>query len=245
MLAIVWEDTEMALFGKKAAPPEPRDRALEFFTVSQADHFRTIARNAFAENGLEVDIYPDHAVDSSGRQFGFWNIATQCADARPRDWPRLLSTHVRRITESMDAPDPFQDLEADDAAARTYLRLYAADALPSFDAYPHREFAPGIVELLALDLPETVAIFDHEHANRLGGVAALRASGLANLRGLSVEHLETVPAPGGGDFTALLGNSVYTGSRAVLLPRLATDVTGTEPGGHGWLMSVPNRHQVV
>jgi hypothetical protein len=65
------------------------------------------------------------------------------------------------------------------------------------------------------------------------------------LQALPVEQLETIKAPGGGQFTALLGDSVYTASRAVLLPALATKLTGQELSEHGWLLSIPNRHQVV
>jgi hypothetical protein len=235
----------MPLFKRRAAEPEARDEALELFTVSEANDFRTVVRNAFAEMGLEVEIRPDHAIDSAGRQFGFWNIATQCADAPRRDWPSLVSIHARRVLESMDGPDPFQDLEREEAAGRTYARLYAADALLSPELHPHREFAPGIVEALALDLPETVSVFTHENAASLGGFEALRAAGIANLQALPVERLETIQAPGGAQFTALMGESVYTASRALLLPALATQLTEDEVSEHGWLLSIPNRHQVV
>lgn len=46
----------------------------------------------------------------------------------------------------------------------------------------------------------------------------LGAQGIANLRGLEVEQLETLPAPGGGSFIVLLGESVHTASRALLFP---------------------------
>jgi hypothetical protein len=235
----------MPRFKRKVLQPEPRDDGLDVFTVSQANEFRAVARNAFAEMGLEVEIRSDHAVDSAGRQFGFWNIATQCADAPRRDWPGLVSAHARRVLESMDGPDPFQDLDRGEAARRTYARLYAAESLLSPELFPHREFAPGIVEALALDLPETVAVFSHENAATLGGFDALRAAGVANLHTLPVERLETIQAAEGSQFTALMGDSVYTASRALLLPALATQLTGEEVSGHGWLFSVPNRHQVV
>ena len=53
-------------------------------------------------------------------------------------------------------------------------------------------------------------------------------------------------SPEPGSFTALLGESVYTASRALLLPDLASELTGKRVREEfGWLMSVPNRHQVV
>ena len=53
-------------------------------------------------------------------------------------------------------------------------------------------------------------------------------------------------SPEPGSFTALLGESVYTASRALLLPDLASELMGKRVRDEfGWLMSVPNRHQVV
>lgn len=80
----------------------------------------------------------------------------------------------------------------------------------------------------------------------VGGWEALRTQGLGNLRALEHEQVETVPAQGGGTFSALLGDSVYTASKALLLPGIATELTGKQPRHDlGWLMSIPNRHQLV
>lgn len=40
-------------------------------------------------------------------------------------------------------------------------------------------------------------------------------------------------------------DSVYTASRALLLPSLARELKGEVAGDHGWLMSVPNHHQLI
>jgi hypothetical protein len=235
----------MGLFGRRSSEQQETDAALTFFTVQQADDFRSIARQVFAEHGLEVTVHADHAVDDGGRQFGFWNVAAQCAQTRRARWPATVREHVGRVLADMDAPDPFAQLDRENVAGRVHTRLYPEDGLPTPDRYPHREFAPGIVEMLALDLPDSVVVFDHDNAARLGGWEALRAQGVANLRALPVERLESLQAPGGGQFHALLGESVYTASRAVLLPALATELEGRPPATFGWLMSVPNRHQVA
>ena len=223
----------------------PADDALTFFTRDKADEFRALVAATLGERGLEVQMMPDHAVDAAGRQLGLWNLAAQCVEARRREWPRLVAEHVDRVLASLDAPDPFEDLSADEAAQHTFARLYDAGAMPSLDGFPHREFVPGVVELLALDLPETVAVYNREHASRLGGWERLRGHGVDNLRSLPVEQLEQVDVPGGGTFHALIGDSVHTASRALLLPELASTLTGQEDLGHGWLMSIPNRHQVA
>ncbi|KAB2811259.1 hypothetical protein F9L07_04955 [Pimelobacter simplex] len=231
-----------------AAAPVVPDEALPFLGVEDAQHLRGLVRTAFAERGVEVSVHAGHVADDSGRQFGLWNVAASChQDDRGRAaWPALVGTHVERVLASMDAPDPFADLSPEQAATRTYVRLYERDAIPRLDGFPHREFAPGLVEMLALDLPDTVAVYDDARAARLGGTDALRAHGLANLHRQPVEQLERLDLPdGGGAFQVLLGESVHTASRALLLPRLATELTGHESGRHGWLLCVPNRHQVA
>jgi hypothetical protein len=46
------------------------DDALTFLTVTDAAVVRSLVREAFAERGLEVSMYPDHARDAAGREFG-------------------------------------------------------------------------------------------------------------------------------------------------------------------------------
>jgi len=235
----------MALFRKRTVVAEPNDLALTFFSISAANEFRSLAARVFADIGVRVVIHPDHAVDQSGRQFGFWNVDALCAQQPGHEWHDTLLKHLTTVLDAMNAPSPFDGLDQAEAEYRTYSRLYDAASVPSLEKYPHQEFAPGIVEMLALDLPDAAAIFKHEDVRHLGGFAALRSRGVANLEELPVESFETLPTAGGGSFHALLGESVYTASRALLRPSLATTLSGDAPNEHGWLMSVPNRHQVV
>lgn len=235
----------MGLFRKPAKSTDQPDEAMPFFSAPEANALRELVRRAFAERGMEVVVHPDHAVDDRGRQFGFWNLGAQCADAPPGRWPGLVADHLHRVLASSDTSDPFDSLSADEATTRTYARLHPVDGVPTLEPYPHREFVPGVVEMLALDLPEAVAYYSHENSEALGGWEALRAAGIRNLKALPVEQLELIDAPGGGSFTVLLGNSVHTASRALLLPELAAELRAEPPPEHGWLMSVPNRQQVI
>ncbi len=236
----------MAIFKKKTSEPEAPDSELPFFTESSANRFRETVREVFAEMGLEVIMEPGHAIDDSGRSFGFWNVATACNDRPQLAWRRVIRSHLKRVLASFNLPDPFDVLAPEDVATQTFARLYDVEGVPGIEDYPHREFAPGIVELLALDLPDTVAVFSHDNASKFGGWEALRTQGISNLGQLNVEQLETIPTPGEGSFMSLLGNSVHTASRALLLPGLASELTGQRVReDYGWLMSVPNRHQVV
>ena len=97
---------------------------------------------------------------------------------------------------SFDGSDPFEELTPAEVSSQTYARLYDEASLPNLDEYPHSQFAPGVVEMLALDLPNTVAVYFRKHADKFGGWEALRRQGLTSLRALEHEHLETVPTQG-------------------------------------------------
>lgn len=236
----------MGWFSRRGGGRSGPDEALPFLDVGQAAELRSLVARAFAERGLEVTVHPDHVVDSAGGVYGLWNVATACHhDERGRSaWPDVVADHVRRVLTELDT-DPFAELTAEDVADRTYLRLWDEASLPDRHGYPHREFAPGVVELLALDLPESVAIFTREHARRHGGFGTLREHAVRNLGRLPVDELERVEGPRGSVFHLLGGESVYTAGLAVLLPDLSTRLLGETPGPYGWLLSVPHRHQLA
>lgn len=145
----------------------------------------------------------------------------------------------------MDGPDPFADLTADEVSQSVYARLYEEDAIPGLENFPHREFAPGVLELLALDLPDSVAMFRRADVERFGGWQALREQGLRNLASQPIEQHEVLPGPNGVTFNLLIGDSVHTASRALTLPQLLLDL-GLEPTcEHGFLVGFPNRHQLA
>jgi len=108
-----------------------------------------------------------------------------------------------------------------------------------------RELAPGLLEGLALDLPDAVVTFGDQHVEQFGGLAALREAGLANLRALPVEQHERLDAPGGGHFEVLLGESVYTASRVLAMPELLRVLLGPVDTRHGVLAAVAHRHQAA
>lgn len=236
----------MPLFSRRRQP-DPPDPALPFLTEPQARELRGLVRSAFATRGLEVTVRADHVEDAAGRQYGLWNVAASCHDdERGRAaWPAVVDRHVQAVLAAMDAPDPFETMSDDELLASTYVRLYEAAGIPEPDRYPHVEFAPGLLAMLALDLPETVALMPRDVVTRLGGWQSAQERGLGNLRRERVDQQEVLQAPGGATFSVVLGESVYTASLALLLPERLREWGAPEPGPHGWLLSVPNRHQVV
>ncbi|MFJ4206852.1 hypothetical protein ACIPY2_00095 [Paenarthrobacter sp. NPDC089675] len=171
----------MGLFKKRAPAPEPMDEELTFFTVSKANKFRGLMRELLAEMGYEVQIHALHAVDAQGRGYGFRNVAARCNARDEVEWRDTIAEHLQRVLASFENPDPFENVQPGNIAKQTFARLYGENHLPKMERYPHREFAPGIVEVLALDLPDLVQMFDHDRARKFGGWEELRARGITNL----------------------------------------------------------------
>ena len=233
----------MGLFTKRRDDSGP-DPELTFLTVDEAQRVRALVRESFARNGLEVTVHAGHVSDAAGRQFGLWNVAAKCHHhGKRKEWPSVVDEHVATLLAGADR-DPLEGLSDDEIVARTYVRLYAATDVRDLDDRPHREFAPGLVELLAFDQPDSVMAHRGDDVRRLGGWAALRERGLANLARDPVQDHQRIGVGDGATIHAVNGDSVYTASKALLLPGLAARL-GDEPGEHGWLLVVPNRHQLA
>ncbi|MGN6523309.1 MAG: hypothetical protein ACTHMZ_08945 [Actinomycetes bacterium] len=234
--------------GGGSPDPSSADGYLTFLTADDASRLRGLVREAFAEQGLEVTVYDDRVEDSDGRQFGLWNVAAAAHndDGGPNAWPKVVRQHVRAILAGMDGTNPFEELTRESAEERTYARIYDRAGLPpDIDRFPHVEFAPGLVTMLALDLPETVAVYRREDAERLGGWQRLHDAGLVNLRREEPQEATRVEINQGGHLWVLAGESVYTASRALLLPELAATLGDERDEGNGWLLALPNRHQLA
>ncbi len=234
------------LFGRRRSAG-PSDEALPFMTIDEAAELRAAMTRSFAERGIEVAVHPGHVVDDSGRQFGLWNVAAAChQDPAGRSaWPRIVDAHVGRILDSMTARDPFSELTPQQVRAQAYIRLHDPESLPGLESGAHRDFAPGVVQLLALDLPQAVVSFNADHIDEFGGWDILRPQALANIAALPVEDSDVVPVEGGGSFRILMGESMFTASRALTVPTLAVELGDAPPSSCGWLLAVPHRHLVM
>ncbi|WP_338673692.1 hypothetical protein V1460_11770 [Streptomyces sp. SCSIO 30461] len=225
----------------------PRDEEFAFFSVGEAARFRGQVREAFAEQGLEVTVYSDVVTDSSGRQFGLGNLAAVCHndDRGPRVWPEVIRGHVTTVLRTMDAPSALDTLPPEQIRAQLYPRVIGSDGLdPSAFGYA-RHLAPGLCEVLALDLPESVMMLTDEALEPLGRIEELRERAMANLRGLPVEGHEVVEDAGGMRFDVVVGDSFYTASRVLALDTLAHQISGRHITADGALVALPFRHQVA
>ncbi|MER5888247.1 hypothetical protein ABT160_30870 [Streptomyces sp. NPDC001941] len=232
---------------KRDGADVPRDAEFGFFSEGEGSRFRAQVREAFAEYGLEVTVYADMVADSSGRQFGLGNLAAVLHndDRGPRVWPELVRQHVGMVLRTMDAPSALDTLPPEQIRAQLYPRVIGGEGLnPQTFGYA-RAVAPGLYEILALDLPESVMMLTDEALEPLGDLGELRERALHNLRALPVEGHETVKDADGMRFEVVLGDSFYTASRVLALDELVRRITGQELPPDGALVAMPFRHQLA
>lgn len=233
----------VGLFGKKrsSAENEPRDDALPVLSVQQAGRLRALVRDAFARSGREVIVYSGHVEDDTGAQFGLDGLARRMVDpsVTRSSWPTVVDEHVRRLTAAVDGPNEF-DVPLEDLLPRTYLRLYDPESLPDDGPWSYRrEAAPGVLELLALDTPDAVGVFNDEHVARYG-LDLLRRAGYANLRTVQPDAREQLDG-----VQVLVGESMYLASTALVLPEVVLRTTGEAILRNGVLVAMPFRHQLL
>ena len=222
------------------------DPDLPFVTVGQAGRIRSLVRTAFAENGLEVTVFGDHVRDDRRAVFGLWNVASACRSdpGGERAWPRIVGAHVRGLLATIGR-NIFAGLSVDEVRARTYARLYPEGELRSELFGYATEAMPGLLELLAFDLPDTVAVMRDSDVEEFGGPRALREAGLANLHAVPIEKAERVTTEQGASFDLLAGQSVYTASLALILPEVLRRLDRAVPCPHGVMACVPTHRQLA
>jgi hypothetical protein len=235
----------MRLFKRR---PETRqvDEHLTYFSTVEARDFRELVRASFAVVGRDVAVHPDHVDDRTGTTFGLWNIGALCAGVERGDWPALVDDHVRRVTTPTRELD---DLSREEFEAAVYLRIVEAASVPDRELLAHaREVAPGLLEVLSVDLPDSVATPPQADMIGRGAIDGIVERGRSNLRSLlDAEDVrgETVEGEAGGRFTAVTGDPYFTASLALLLPETIERFSRERDSGRGVLVALPFRHQLL
>ena len=75
---------------KQRYHPEDHDKALPFLSVAEATLFRNLVKEAWASQGREITMCPDHAEGDDGCMIGFWNLAADWHKYPQRMWPRIM-----------------------------------------------------------------------------------------------------------------------------------------------------------
>ncbi len=225
----------------------PRDGEFALLSEAEAARLRTFVREAFAERGIEVTGEPGRVTTDSGWRFGLSNLAAVCHnDSRgPRCWRSLVDEHVDRVVRSMDGAQALRALPHERLLAQLYPRFIPSEPalLKAFGYGPPS--VPGLLEVLALDLPETVDMLTADSLSDLGDITALRDRAFQNLRAVRVDKHKVVRDKDGSHFDVLMGSSYFIASLALVLDEVARRCTKHAPARDGILVALPHRHQLA
>jgi hypothetical protein len=226
--------------------PPSIDAHLTYFTVSEANEFRRLVERSFTAAGRDVAVHPDVVEDRSGTTFQLWNIGALCVGVSRSDWPELIDEHVHLVTTPARG---LEDLAWEEVETGVHLRLTDAASVPDPDSVAYaRVVAPGLLEVLSVDLPDAVVTPTREELTAHGALGDLLARGRDNLRRLLTDdtvRAETVGEGRPGRFTAVSGDSMFTASLALLLAETVEHFTAEDDWGRGVLVAVPFRHRLL
>ncbi|MDQ1645751.1 MAG: hypothetical protein QOJ50_1935 [Cryptosporangiaceae bacterium] len=233
--------------GDEDGPVAEPDPEFRYFSRDQGAQFRALARQVFAEQGVETVVYPTYLEAQGGQRYGLHNLAAACHGARrgETDWPDVVKDHAERILRATSGPVPFEAISTEDVLAHTYLRVLNADSLPSRDSFGYaRELADGLLEVFALDQPETVVMFRDEEVERFG-LDPLREAGLTNLLAEPLGSHEVVSGFDESKLHVVMGESVFTASKVLVIRDVLRRTIADTDTPHGILVCMPFRHQLA
>src|SRR5262245_25028369 len=160
----------MKIFNRHPQPPAV-DEHLTYFTTAEANTFRELVRASFADVGRDVIVGADHVEDRTGTTFGLWNIGALCAREEVQDWADLIDDHVERVTTPTRV---LGDLTRDELEARVHLQLVDAVSVPEPEPAGYaRAVAPGLVEVISVDLPDSVVTPEEDDLRTYGALGEL------------------------------------------------------------------------
>lgn len=218
------------------------DPALPMFDDGQrAAQFAQLAREVFAEHGLECSYDDGQLRGTDGHSYGLTNVALLAAGSDRRAWRSLLDQHVQGIVTAHATP---KQRELATVADRLYLRLWAAgDARPAAGA--SSTLGGGLMGLACIDHPEHVeTLTSARDIGLLGGWEGVRSAALTNLSRLRGEHVVTLGETSEAAVQLSTGG-FFNASRVFTMEHLLREDFLVESPSHGVLFVVPNRNVVA
>jgi hypothetical protein len=220
------------------------DPVLSPLTVAQAERLVRLAEAAAAERGHPmkydgagalVPVADDGALETGGVFAGLANLARAVAAVPRQRWRAAVATHFAQMTAG---PPP--DLP-DDLDRELYLRLVCAATIQPRWRAQVPEFVPGVLTVPASYVERSVAMhFETGHLEQSRD--ELSRIGLANLRRLR-DTVELVEYDGAR--VAVLGDSMFTASRALVLDTVLRESLKVENPSFGVLVAMPVRDMLL
>ena len=97
------------------------------FNVDEARRFAVLARQVWAEAGLETAYDSGCLRGSDGQMYGLGNVAHVAARGKERHWRSVLTHHVQGVLTAHATP---RERDLDVVGDRLLLRLWATHDLP-------------------------------------------------------------------------------------------------------------------
>lgn len=209
-------------------------------SISQQERLRNLVRRSPAFIGMKVAVHEDRVevLHPEELVLGLDTLSGLVADAPTGQWPEVVDEYLTKVMElgtrdQVELTGPTEDL-----LDKVYQRLMVPPAPPAELPEYAVEIVPGLMLLLALDLPDAVVTINDEHVQR-HGIDRLADAGLMNLsRELPDSYAES-------DGVYILQGSVYVGSMVLVLAWVIETLTGLTETPHGALVAMPSREGLV
>jgi hypothetical protein len=215
----------------------------------EPDEFARFMAAVVAEldrRGSPYQVVGDRVHLGEGRPvLGLRTLAQLCRQLDQPAWPELVADHLRLLDRDTGATRA-ELADLDRARPLLKVRLYPESMLrqragtrpPPMLA---RRLAPGLLAVLAWDLPDAVQVVPRDHALAWGlGEEELFGLGYANVIDQDRPHVQTSRYDPGFELTTLSGESFFTTTHALWLDRYLA-----VPPASGALVGVPHRSGVL
>ena len=206
----------------------------------QIDRIHRLAVDVYARHGIrgELELDLDDPVNASirtaGPTYGLANVTLRCLGAPEREWRSILDRFV--LTLLAASATPAVDLDRDRAGLRA--RLLPVDAVAGSSLTYARPFAPTLVEVLCLDLPESVVTLTDEVLADRDDLDQLFAAGRAQLAHEPIDQREAID----DGVVVLAGGSLFIASLVLTADRIAAELGGAP---HGFVFIIPDRGTIL
>jgi hypothetical protein len=227
------------------------DPLLSPLTQVEGDHLVRLAQTALAAHGvLTIHDYSERTLivtsapgtgpgdeGIAGAIFGLTNLARAVSEHSRQLWPQLVDHHFESLLARVQRPP----IAPPDPERELYLRLIASGSVPAEMTAGIPEFLPGLIAVPASNQNDTFALHFKPDSFGLTWTEAHRIA-LTNLNQFTdtVTYIEK-----DGVQLAVLGDSSWAASRALVLDTVLRESLHVENPRYGVLVALPARHLLV
>lgn len=226
----------MALFGRRKQQESDESGAIDNIVV--------LTTMRLYNHGLEATVVPGTEgvdtvlVDQHGHQFPLRNLMAHLVPLSPMtdDFHDYLTEHVDSVVAALSAPS-IEQLSAEEWLQQVRVRLLPESARVDIPAAYAQSVAPGLVAVLCIDSPHSVAfVTDADLEGR--NVRALFDAGFLSVMAEPIDQNEDV----GDGIRVIAGSSIFIATKMIGIRSLLGSVLPEAP--HGVIVGVPHRHLI-